>query len=551
MSADASRARARAAEFAYERLDRVRLARVPVAVRPWIVCCWVLTGVVAVVLLVPGLADEVSVEPGEAARILDRFLAPAWLRALLLVAAGMFAASSAVLALLRQAASTDDTSRVRREVALAVSVFPALALTADRVVVPAALAGAVFIALEFVAHLGRPSRRRAALSGALAFVCWLVIAVTQFADVAYDWSWTVLFGLAAAFAAFGSYYGIQRAAESRTRAVSFLFDTRMPRGAVLALTLVVVAIVVLRLTVLRELFAEPDPTLWSPFGKESPLSWLHAAIVAGLIAAVGAASSRRPLRRIGERRIAAGLAAVGNAELVIGSAVILGVFLVAVAAGTASFPLAWIDAVPAIKAVGVLVLALVALLPWLRGTSARVLAAVTAVYLLPATGQGALLAAGVELPLGIAGFPATPVQIMLLLVVFATGLAVAVFVRPGLASPALILRLAIVPLIAVHAGWLLPVAWSGVGRWLLVLGILAALLLFLPPPSSDPAQRGIGLLGASAAQLLAITLTAIAIPSLYDDGQFVVLGLLWLSVTVVISLIVETRTRDQAPPAAG
>jgi hypothetical protein len=162
-----------------------------------------------------------------------------------------------------------------------------------------------------------------------------------------------------------------------------------------------------------------------------------------------------------------------------------------------------------------------------------------------------LLSAGVELPQGIAGFPATPVQIMLLLVVFAAGLAVAVFVRPGLAAPALILRLAIVPLIAVHAGWLLPVAWSGVGRWLLVLGILAALLLFLPRPDADPARRGIALLAASAAQLLAITLTAIAIPSLYDDGQFVVLGLLWLSVTVVISLVVDTGPRDEAVPRAG
>jgi len=37
-----------------------------------------------------------------------------------------------------------------------------------------------------------------------------------------------------------------------------------------------------------------------------------------------------------------------------------------------------------------------------------------------------------------------------------------------------VLRLAVVPLIAVHAGWLLPVAWSGLGRWLLVLGIVAA-----------------------------------------------------------------------------
>jgi hypothetical protein len=86
---------------------------------------------------------------------------------------------------------------------------------------------------------------------------------------------------------------------------------------------------------------------------------------------------------------------------------------------------------------------------------------------------------------------------------------------------------------------------------LLVLGIVAALLLFLPPPHADPARRGIDLLAASAAQLLAITITALAIPSLYDDGQFVVLGLLWLSVTVVISLVVETRTRDGARPEAG
>lgn len=551
MSAGASQGMVRAAAFARGRIDRVRLDRVPVAVRPWIACCWLLTTAIAVVLLVPGLADEVAVDPDGAARILDRFLAPAWLRALLLVGAGMFAASSVVLALLREAAGTDDASRARREISLAVSAFPALALTADRVAVAAVLAGLAFAALELVAHLGRRSRRRAAVSGAVAFAGWLVMAATQFVDAGYAWSWAVLFGLSAAFAAFGSYYGIQRAAESRTTAVSFLFDARMPRFAVALVVLLVVAIVVARLTVLRELFAEPDPTLWSPFAKESPLSWLHAAIVAGLIAAVAAHSSRHPLRRFGERRIAAGLAAVGNAELVIGSAVIVGVFLVAVVAGTASFPLAWIDAVPAIKVAGVLALALVALHPGFHGTSARVLAAITAVYLLPATAQGALLSAGIELPPGIAGFPATPVQIMLLLVAYAAALSLAVFVRPSLAGAALILRLAVVPLIAVHAGWLLPVAWSGVGRWLLVLGILAALLLFLPRPDADPARRGIGLLTASAAQLLAITLTAIAIPSLYDDGQFVVLGLLWLSVTVVISLVVQTRGGDEASPAAG
>ena len=44
-------------------------------------------------------------------------------------------------------------------------------------------------------------------------------------------------------------------------------------------------------------------------------------------------------------------------------------------------------------------------------------------------------------------------------------------------------------------------------------------------------------------------MTALAIPSLYDDGQFVVLGLLWLSVTVVISLVVETRPDGEAARA--
>lgn len=407
MSDGASTPGARATAFARSRLDRVRLDRVPVAVRPWIAVCWLLTFAVAVLLLVPGLADEVAVDPDSASRILDRFLAPAWLRMLLALAAGVVVACRVVLALLRQAADA-DASRMRREVALALSCFPALALAADRVAVPAVLAGATFLALELVAHLGRASRRRAAISGAVALLCWAVLAAAQLADVASTWTWVVLFGLAAGFAAFGSYYGIQRAAESRTGAVSFLFRTRMSRPAVLAVALLMAGLVLLRLTVLRELFAEPDPTLWSPFAKESPLSWLHAALVAGLIAAVGAASNRRPLARQGERRIAASLAVVGNAELVIGGFVVVGVFLVAVVLGDAVFPVAWIDAVPVLKFAGVLALGALALLPRFAGTSARVLAAVTAVYLLPPTGQGVLVLLGVDLPPGIAGFPATP-----------------------------------------------------------------------------------------------------------------------------------------------
>src|SRR6478735_691919 len=82
------------------RFDRVRLDKVPVATRPWIVACWALTLTVAVVLLVPGLADDVTVDPVGAAHILDRFLAPAWLRMLLVAATGGVASVATVVALL-------------------------------------------------------------------------------------------------------------------------------------------------------------------------------------------------------------------------------------------------------------------------------------------------------------------------------------------------------------------------------------------------------------------------------------------------------------------
>jgi len=531
------------------RIDRVRLDRVPVATRPWIVACWLLTLAVAVVLLVPGLADDVSVESVSDAHILDRFLAPPWLRMLLVAAVGGVAAVSAVVSLLR--GSLDRPPHpIRRELALALAAFPALALIADRLLLPAAVASVPFVALEVAAHLGRPTRARAAWCGVVAFLAWAVLAVTQLFVVADSWTWAVLFGLAAGFAAFGSYYGVQRAAESRTAAVAFLFRTRMPALAVLGVVVAVVALVVLRLTVLRDLFPEPDPTLWSPFAKESPLSWVHAAVVAALIGVVGRRSARRPLRRFGERRIAAALAGVGNVELVLGSAVILGAFLVAVVAGAATFPDAWITWVPVLKVGGVVAIGLAALLPWFRGTAARVLALVSFVYLLPATVQGALVVGGVELPTGVDGFAATPVQVMLLLTGCALVMAVVGLARASVPR-ALVLRLAVVPFIAVHAGWLLPVAWSDLGRWLLVLGIVGSLVLFLPQPDPDPARRGIGLLAASAAQLLAITVAALAIPSLYEDGTLVVLGLLWLAVTVVVSLVVETRDGDGGASAAG
>ncbi len=120
--------------------------------------------------------------------------------------------------------------------------------------------------------------------------------------------------------------------------------------------------------------------------------------------------------------------------------------------------------------------------------------------------------------------------------------AAAAFAGPA-AQPygrSLAVRLALVPLIAVHAGWLLPAAWSEFGRVILVAGVLLALLFLMPKVAPDPARHTLDVLTASGAQLLALVVFALAIPSFVDDGSTVVLGLFWLSVAVIAALTIRT-----------
>ena len=106
------------------------------------------------------------------------------------------------------------------------------------------------------------------------------------------------------------------------------------------------AIVAVRLTVARDLFPPPDPDLWSPFAK-NPLSWVVAAIVAGLIVVIAVRASRHPLTRFGERRVVAALAVLGNLHLVVSVAVITVGMVVAAATGLISLPESWLQYRPA------------------------------------------------------------------------------------------------------------------------------------------------------------------------------------------------------------
>lgn len=533
-----------------DRFTRLRPSFVPGPYLAWAIGCWLLAVAVLLVVVIPGWSGGVRAEEIGESGAIGVFEAPLPLRALLVASGAVIAGSFTIVRELRRRVSGNPRRihTVVRELWLVLCAgAPALVLLADRAWLFAIVALAFALLAELFAH-GRERisyTRHDGLLGILVAAPWVVLLGYQFTPEGSrtgSWVWIASFGVAAGFAAFATYYGVARAAERRANALGFLF--REPRSPALVLAVVVLAAVVvgLRLTALRDLFPDPDPALWSPF-RGSPLAWLHAVLVAGLVAWFALRSSRRPLRESGERRITAALAGVGNAHLVLAVGAI-GVGLVAAAlTGDVVLLDGWTLAVPWVKVAGVAVIGLLAVLPGFRGTAGRALAVVTAAYLVPVTLQNAL---GDAVPVAIRGFAASPVHVTIVLVAIGLVGAVVNVIRPGKGS--VHIRLAVVPLVAVHAGWLLPAAWSLVGTVVLVAGVVLAILVLLPPVAADRRKHTFTVLGASAGQLLALAIVVLAIPSFVDDPSIVVLGLFWLSVAVVAALTIETER--PATPAA-
>lgn len=509
-------------------------------------------GLVAV-LLIPGITDAVSVQ---GSGVIATFTASLKFRFALIVATSVMAGAAVVWVLLRERVH-HETRRaeplVRELIVIPVAVVPALVLLADGAWIRGALAAALGLAFLVLVHLplARTGVRAAALLGLLAALPWLSLAAYQSTTVGSSpasWLWIALFGAAAAFAAFGSYYGVARAAESRSSRLTFLYRSDLHPGLVVGIVAICVVIVILRLTIAQNLFPSPDPQLWSPFTR-SILSWTIALLVAALIVGVAVPAASRPLTRFGERRVVAALAALGNLELIGSIVVIVLGIVVAILTATVFLPTGWLVFVPLAKFVGVVVLIVVALTPPFRGTAARWIGVTTGIFLAATTLDSTLVAGGVRLPPVLQAFPASPVQVLLFLVLAAVGLSVWNVVGPDRkVDPGLVTRLAVVPLIAVHAGWLLPAAWSEFGRLVLVVGVLLALFWLMPPVAADRTRHGLNVLGASLAQLVALLVFVLAIPSLFSDGALTVLGLLWLSVPIMAALLIDTRRQVSETP---
>ena len=139
---------------------------------------------------------------------------------------------------------------------------------------------------------------------------------------------------------------------------------------------------------------------------------------------------------------------------------------------------------------------------------------------------------------------------LLLLVAVAVVLAIVNLVRPTVRG-SLVVRFAVVPIIAVHAGWLLPAVWSQFGLILGAILLVLGLLLMQRPPARDNATHSARSLGNADHPADRIRRRDYSRqPSLLDDPSIIVLGLIWLSVVVVAALCIETVARDPREGAA-
>ena len=104
-------------------------------------------------------------------------------------------------------------------------------------------------------------------------------------------------------------------------------------------------------------------------------------------------------------------------------AALLGLLIAAVTT-TRFLPTDWLPLVPWLKLAGVVALTAVVLTPPFRGTATRWIGAATGVFLAATTLASGLAAAGTRVPDVVRDFPATPIQVLLLLVAAAIVLAV-------------------------------------------------------------------------------------------------------------------------------
>jgi len=529
------------------RIRRVRPDLVAVQYRYLIFGCWFVSAVLAVVLLLDPSTIVIPLQ-GSTQDLSGGFVAPLWFRLSVSASIGLLAVVAIELTELRRALGRNKrigSSVVVPEMVLAACAgFPALVLAADRASLFAITAVVLFILAELSFHIARArAPRRAAGVGTVAVALpWGLVLVYQLFPQPAVGShvWIALFWFAAILASFGAFYAIAQASESRVRFVSFRHRSDFRPSTLVIIVLVAAAVLVSRFTVLREVFGKDDASVWVP-RFTAPMSWMHAVLVASLLAFVVYQSFQRPLRRLAERRVSALVAAVGTIDIWISGLVATFGLVVLAVWGRDYLPTAWIEWTIFLQFALITALGAVAVLPRFRGTTGRWVALITSSYLVPVLFLMCFVKA---LPLWVN--VTTSVQVAVVLLAIAVALLIARLGHPKTVIPSpVIVSLAVVPLVVLHAGLLLPAVWSGAAAPFVVIAGISALTLFRPRVAADPTRRAWDLLRASGALTLTFAIYALAPAFFQFNGEsFALSGNLWLSVTVIAALTVKSVASD-------
>ena len=519
------------------RLGRLRPAHVLPAPRILVFLTWVAIAGLGALLVIPGALLSETGTPA------------AWVRVVVYVGIGALVAVWLARALM--AASLDERNVTVRFALtfiafLAIESLPALWLLGLRDVLLAIVTWITAVAIVAVAIGVRRTRAQGSSRAivvtvvAVASAIPWVIAAARTSIESAELLWIPLSAIAGFLAFVAAYYAIVAASQSRASAIGTTF--RSPTAKVTGIALGVVALGYASLMTWAQLFDSGSQAHWKVRDWTSIPAVL---LVAGLIVWFWFRSERRPFRPTGWRVVVLGIIAFSTATVSLLAVLGIALLLNGAFGSAIDVPLWLVDVFEPASSIGVVLLLLpFIVLPHFARSAGRAVAVVSLAYLAP--GLSSLYA--VALVPDVPTYWAAPASVVLALWLAAAALFVLKVVgRLEAISWAGILRLTIVPFVAINAVVALPdVIETGFAPLLLLLGVVAAFAFFMPPVAASRWRHSVVVLGASAAGLFAVV---IAILSLSSSGLLegtATSALLYLAVPMIAALCVRQSGADQA-----
>jgi hypothetical protein len=527
-----------------ERVRRVGLRGVPRPLAAVIVALWAAWAAIAVALLVPGAIGRFSSDVPTR----DGPFLVVW--CVLLGTTALVGAAGVVLVLLRAGRGGGLAAAALAFVVAIVPVPLLLNAMAFQPALLSLLAAVASAVLALVAGARFPSPGRSALIAATALVtalAWVPLLTDGIASevpLSLLSTYSILGTSAVAVTGFVTIGGVASAAETaNTTAGSLAHRTLTPLATGLVLA-AVVAVLVLRFTVLRDVFGELESGLWS---LRTVSSWPHAVLLGLLITFLAARSVASPFRSRGQKPVIAVVSlAAGLSNLVLVAAAIM-LFVVLAFTGSIIDPTPYLGYINAAGLAVVLTLLLFALHPRYAHSTGRVGAIVALAYLVPMLSGLVFQLRDSALPV----FWASPTQVVVVVVALACGLFVAGLLRRRpVVETAMLLRLAVIPVVAIHAGEILPAVWADALSRPFVIALSLGAFLFLSPQRTADARRSTrSLVAASALQLAILGTFATSIVVDYNAEVFTVVAVIWLAIPVSAVLCCRVTRENDAPLA--